>query len=387
MWSADCQKSFDAIKQHHASPPVLAHFDVLADTVVTADASAYAVGACLSQRVNGVERPIAYASRVLSPTERKYSASEREALAALWACERWNFYLYGRPFTLVTDHQALTTLLSTGGTGHRPLRLHRWASRLYRYTFRVQYRPGKDNVVADCLSRVCDDKSSSPASTSPEVDYACDDADVQTIFGAFGAAVITLDNVAQATASDGVLQQVIDFVVAGWPPSRQQLPLDMQPYFDCRLELSIAQMCVVRGYRTVIPSSLRQAVLALAHEGHPGVVRMKRICRDAIWWPGIDRDIEHLVRDCVACVVSGKSVRTSPGPLHPLSWPSGPWRRISVDIAGEFVAAPHHQRFLLVAVDHYSKWPEAVATGTVTSAVVIEFLTQLFDRFGQLTSW
>jgi hypothetical protein len=83
-------------------------------TLVTCDASATALGACLSQKVNGVERPIAFASRVLSPAERRYSASEREGLACLWACEHWHFYLYGRRFTLITDHQALKTMLTAG---------------------------------------------------------------------------------------------------------------------------------------------------------------------------------------------------------------------------------------------------------------------------------
>jgi len=55
------------------------------------------------------------------------------------ACEHWNFYVYGRRFTLVTDHQALKTLLTAGGTGHRLLRLHRWADRLFQYTFSVVY--------------------------------------------------------------------------------------------------------------------------------------------------------------------------------------------------------------------------------------------------------
>jgi hypothetical protein len=159
-WSTDCQQAFDTIKEKIASPPTLAHFDVSADeTLVTCDASASALGACLSQKVGDVERPIAFASRVLSPAERKYSASEREALACLWACEFWHFYLYGRRFTLVTDHQALKTLLTTGGSGHRPLRLHRWSDRLFQYSFDVQFRPGRENNVADCLSRSFDDSA------------------------------------------------------------------------------------------------------------------------------------------------------------------------------------------------------------------------------------
>jgi hypothetical protein len=68
--------------------------------------------------------------------------------------------------------------------------------------------------------------------------------------------------------------------------------------------------------------------------------------------------------------------------VQPLPLPDGPWQKISVDIAGEFLAAPHHQRYVIVAVDQYSKWPEAAACSTVTSSSVIEFLTSLFDRFG-----
>jgi transposase InsO family protein len=100
------------------------------------------------------------------------------------------------------------------------------------------------------------------------------------------------------------------------------------------------------------------------------------------WYPGIDSDIERYVRSCEACIVTGKSISPSPGPLHPLPLPSGPWRRISVDIAGEFVAAPQHQRFLIVAVDHYSKWPEVTAVGTVTTSTVIKFLSTLFEHYG-----
>ena len=91
-WSTDCQRAFELIKAKIAAPPTLAHFDTAADeTLVTCDASAVALGACLSQKINGVERLVAFASRVLSSAERNYSASEREALACLWACERWHF--------------------------------------------------------------------------------------------------------------------------------------------------------------------------------------------------------------------------------------------------------------------------------------------------------
>ena len=82
---------------------------------------------------------------------------EREALACLLACEGWHTYLYSRQFVLRTDYQALTVLLSSEGSGHRPLQIHRWFDGLNQYNFGVQYRPGKQNQVADFLSRASGD--------------------------------------------------------------------------------------------------------------------------------------------------------------------------------------------------------------------------------------
>ena len=199
---------------------MLAHFDTAASTVVTCDASSVALGACPSQLHHGGERPIAFTSRTLSPAQRKYSASEREALACLWACERWNFHLYGRQFILVTDHQALKTLLTTDGLGHRPLRLHRWSDRLFQYSFTVAYRPGKLNVVADCLSR------SSVIADKPEVTTFEDSENypdvgvIQTIFGYVATSVVTLKSVAAATGADKDLATVMQYVSNGWPSNR-----------------------------------------------------------------------------------------------------------------------------------------------------------------------
>src|SRR5205085_11727686 len=127
---------------------VLAHFDPNAVTIVSTDASSVALGAVLSQIQNGTERPIAFASRTLSTAEKSYAATELEALACVWACEHWHHYLYGRKFTLRTDHQALTTLLSGATKGRKPLQLLRWSDRLYQYSFTVVYKRDKDNAVA-----------------------------------------------------------------------------------------------------------------------------------------------------------------------------------------------------------------------------------------------
>ena len=148
----DVSAAFEELKRRLTSPPVLTDFSETHKTFVTCEASGAAVGAVLSQLRDGVQRPVAFASRALLENERKYSVGEREALACIWACERWHTYLYGRPLILRTDHQALQTLFSSGRSGHRPLRLHRWLDRLYQYHSETEYRPGVNNTVADFLS-------------------------------------------------------------------------------------------------------------------------------------------------------------------------------------------------------------------------------------------
>jgi hypothetical protein len=286
---------------------------------------------------------------------------------------------------------------------------------LYQYSFDIQYRPGRENVVADTLSRSheatpvavgrqaldsqpTDNTTASepvqsadqgaeivnrPATVAEISEDVADDGLVQTVFGALGTSVITLDQVAAATDADPHLPLLRQYIISGWP-AKSQLSPALKPFWAVQSELSTAVggRVLVRGTRTIIPSSLRRTVLDLAHEGHPGVVRMKQRCRDAVWYPGIDGEIEDYVHNCTACVVSGKSSRPTPGLLQPVALPAGPWRKLSLDIAGEFVAAPQHQRYLIVAVDYYSKWPEVGMCGSPTTAAVTDFLTGLFERFG-----
>eukprot|EP00063_Salmo_salar_P068290 XP_014043125.1 PREDICTED: uncharacterized protein K02A2.6-like [Salmo salar] len=122
----------------------------------------------------------------------------------------------------------------------------------------------------------------------------------------------------------------------------------------------------------------------MAHEGHLGIVKVKQRCRDLVWWPGIDHDIEALVRDCAACLLSGKTGQSALPPLQPLAWPSRPWEHIQLDICGEIHghAVPHHQRFLVVVYDLHSKWPEVVPVGTVTAQAILDILDSLFTRWG-----
>ena len=109
---------------------------------------------------------------------------------------------------------------------------------------------------------------------------------------------------------------------------------------------------------------------------------MKQRCREEVWWPGMDKQVENWIRDCEACFLSGKSVRPRVALLQPVQWPAGPWDRIQIDIFGELHAAPYSQRFMIVVHNIFLKWQEVQVVQNVTNPTVIDFLRSLFVRWG-----
>ena len=106
-WSRDCELAFRALKEKLVSAPVLAFPCFEQKFVLDCDASDYGLGAVISQRQDETEKVIAYASRVLEDRERRYSTTKKEMLAMVYAIKHFRHYLYGRPFTVRTDHNAL----------------------------------------------------------------------------------------------------------------------------------------------------------------------------------------------------------------------------------------------------------------------------------------
>ena len=363
VWTEECSRAFKEAKQLLTSAPVLAHYDPALPIKMAGDASAYGIGAVISHVYSdGSERPILFASRMLSPSEQNYSQIEKEALSLIYGIKKFHSYLYGRRFTLVTDHKPLITVLGPK-SGIPPMaaaRLQRWALLLSAYNYTIEFKPTLPHGNADGLSRLPLGDRQPPSTCSAFV------------VGQIQALPVTSERLETVTRQDPILSRVHQYTREGWPSST---PDEFKPYRDRQLELTTQGDAVLWGNRVIIPLKLRSRITEELHRDHPGITRMKALARSYLWWPGLDHNLEICVQECLAC----QAVRNAPAPapLHPWLWPTKPWERIHIDFAGPFLG-----RMFLVVVDAHSKWPEVIQMSTTTSTNTIEALRRLFAAYG-----
>ena len=358
-WGPDQQKSFERLKEYMAEKRTLAYFQLNAKTRVVADASPFALGGVLTQLQNNVWRVISYASRSLTDVERRYSQTEKESLALVWACERFSLYLYGLPFELETDHKPLENIFSP--KSKPPARIERWVLRLQAFDMKVVYRPGKTNI-ADCLSRL---NCANPSRKNTDV--------AQLIAENSLPRALSMEEIQEASAKDETLTEIRDHVITGnW----SKISMNAASYVPVKDELCVFEHLILRGTRIVVPHELRRKVVELAHEGHQGIVKTKNRLRTKVWWPKMDKDAEKFCRSCHGCqmVSSGPA----PEPMARVIPPSGPWQDCALDLMGPLPTG----ETLAVIVDYYSRYFEVgILRSTVTSKVV-SFLSTTFARFG-----
>ena len=283
----------------------------------------------------------------------------------MFGVKRFHQYLYGRKFTILSDHKPLQYLLgeTRGIPPMASARIQRWALMLSAYHYEICYKPGADHANADGLSRL------------PMANYITEvpiPGDVLLLFRTLGSTPVRATQIRQWTDTDPVLSRVHRNLLGGWVKLNDP---DLQPYQSRASELSVQDGCVLWGSRVVIPQRGRKAVIDLLHEQHPGITRMKRLARGYVWWPGMDKELESAVTTCVECQEHQKS--PAKAPMHPWEWPERPWARIHIDYAG-----PIRWEMILVIVDAHSKWIEALVVNSATSNATIEKLQSVFATHG-----
>nr|XP_049463733.1 uncharacterized protein K02A2.6-like [Anopheles coluzzii] len=375
-WSSECKRVFREFKTILSSDLQLAHYDPQEKIVISADASSIGLGATISHLYpNGLRRVVQHASRALTEAERRYSQIDREGLAIIYAVKKFHKMIFGRHFTLQTDHRPLLHIF--GSKKGIPIftanRLQRFALTLLAYDFNIEYVRTDDFGNADLLSRLIN------THTKPDEDCVIAsvnlEEDIKSVaISALDSLPLNFADLARETKRDPLLKKVSVYISEGWP--RNAAFTDELARFNARKDaLTTVENCILFGERVVIPKKLQQKCLQQVHQGHPGVQRMKALARSFFYWPTIDADIEEWVKTCHPCQAAAKS----PAHSAPVPWPraAGPWQRLHVDFAG-----PLDGDYYLIVVDSFSKWPEIIRTSNVTAKATIAMLRSLFARFG-----
>ena len=366
LWSSSEEEAFQAAKKQLIAPCLLMHYDPKREVTLACDASPYGIGAVLSQvTADGTEKPVAFASRSLSPAEKKYAQVEKEGLAIVFGVKKFNQYLFGRKFTIYSDHKPLQHLFSES----RPVpamassRIQRWALTLSAYDYTMCYKPGNQQSHADSLSRL--PLPEAPSNVPLPEEIICMMENLQ------GTPVDAVQ-IRRWTDRDPLLARVRELVLHGWMDNNDP---DLTPFNRRKTELSVEEGCVLWGSRVVVPHIGRGMVMEELHSGHPGITRMKGIARRIVWWPGIDQDLENCVKSCTQCQLNQSSPARAP--LHPWEWPQRPWARIHIDHAGPFLG-----HMFLIVIDAHSKWLSVDIVPSTSSQTTIKKLRAIFATHG-----
>ncbi len=366
-WREEHQKAFDQLKAALAETPVLRFPVADAPYILDTDASLTGIGGVLSQVVDGQERVLGYASKALSRRESNYCVTRREMLAVVRFVRHFRPYLYGRQFTIRTDHASLQWLRNFKEPEGQ---LARWLEGLEEYHYDIVHRPGKQHGNADGLSRqqclqcgrVHDD---------PRPKRVTNQIRLVTIEPRWSAEVFR-----QAQTEDVDLMPVYRAVenkirpnpveTSTWPPSARRYLRDWdrltivdgvlaRQWFDANGEPAQFQWAVPRQFVTEILQEAHAAPTA----GHFSDKRTTTRAQETFVWPGMARDAREFCRNCEVCGAR-KPKPSTPHHLYLRQVTTEPLQRVAVDILGPLDTTERGNRYVLVMVDYFTKWLTAV---------------------------
>ncbi|KAK1602092.1 hypothetical protein QYE76_017135 [Lolium multiflorum] len=313
VWGKAQQKAFDELKKRLTEAPLLALPDFAKTFEIECDASGLGIGGVLMQ--NG--KPVAYYSEKLDGARLNYPIYDKELYALVRVLEVWQHYLWPREFIIHSDHESLKYLKSQHTLNKRHAK---WVEFIESFPYVIKYKKGKDNVVADALSRK-----------------------------------LTL------------LLTRLDFHVLGLDEIKEQYASDtfFGPIFaKCSIEKGIDDFYLHQGFlfkgnKLCVPmSSLRLLLLQESHGGglmgHFGREKTYAMLSTHYYWPRMYRDVERLCRRCTTCL-QAKSSSNPYGLYTPLPIPYAPWSDISMDFVLGLPRTKYGHDSIFVVVDRFSK--------------------------------
>ena len=286
-------------------------------------------------------------------------------LAIVFGCVKFHKLIYGKDDVVIeSDHKPLETLLSKP-MHNSPMRIQRMRLKLQPYTFRVVYVSGKKIGLADCLSRF-------PQQQTPTDEEMMDDELMVCVADTLSCKIH--NRLQEATEQDENLQEVKRCVIHGWPSTRSECSNVISLYYEYQDEISTYNGVLYRGNRVIIPKSMRSEMLKLMHSSHMGIVKTKQLARDLIFWPGMSKEIEEMVKKCEICLQYQNKQPKEPMIIHEI--PSLPWNKVATDLF------ELDGNYYIVMVDYYSNFIEVSPLPDTKTSTVLKVIKSNIARYG-----
>ena len=398
-WTSDCSDAFDRLKHMLVTAPILAHPDFTKPFILDTDASNLAIGAVLSQKFGNTEKVIAYASRTLTKSERKYCVTRKELLALVHFVKYFRHYLYGQKFTARTDHASLRWLTNFKNPEGQ---VARWLEVLSTFSMTIEHRPGRLHGNADGLSRrPCDDSEINSVGESP-----CHDAKQ------LNPSCMQVESASTEKSNDDSIDlknlQTDDdelAIVRSWVHENKRPGFNVissEGYalkslwnqFSC---LELHDNLLVRRqenvdkdnvviYQVIVPRKARRSILYACHDmktsGHLGVSKTVSKIKQKFYWPGLQSDVRSYIAGCGTCSKRKGPIPTKRAPMQIVR--SGfPMERIAIDILGELPETAKGNKYIVVIGDYFTKWTEALPIPNMEACTVAKVLVEnVLCRFG-----
>lgn len=364
--TVEARQAFDMLKAAFLVAPAIAYFDPDRETILETDASGWCSGGVLLQVYPEGERPVAFFSKKHSPAECNYEIHDKELLAIVRALEEWTEFLISVPkFTIRTDHKNLQYF---NRIRHLTERQMRWSLLMSKFSYNLEYKPGRLNALADALTRRDQDTPQNDQDNRVAARESRIFEDLQFLPAKVHIAPVNINTTPaldndltplweEHERTDSIIQDLKEAVLT----NSRQVPAHLRHLSVSISDLAIHQERLTFRRRYWVPDHepLRTQLIQSCHDscttGHPGKNNLVAIMARSYHWPGMTKQIAQFVQNCRAC---GRNVvwrNKKQGLLQPLPVPSRPWQEISMDYITDLPCTESSNRHVLVIVDRLSK--------------------------------
>lgn len=382
-WNDECELAFQTLKEALRTAPILAYPTTNDQFILDCDASHDCIGAVLSQRQDGIERVIAYASKKLSSTQKKYCITRKELFAVYHFVHYFKHYLLGRSFICRTDHRALSWMLNWRNPNTS--QYCKWKQELEVFDMVVQYRKGEEHGNADALSRwpgcqQCELNHECPKSKRNTKIFKDEDAVKRVFCRRINALQENIDQ-----SSDSNLRTVIELMKNGQLEEKEPESLKScnedgfilwKKRKDLRLRGGLLYHLEGNDYKVIIPKNKRTNLIKLVHEtfAHIGTNKTLLALKEDYYWPNMDFDVRLFVSACRYCN-QRKVQKMGKNAIKKGDLDSNyPFHKISVDITGPLPLGPHGEQYILGIIDNFSRFVSLVPLKRATAETVAKVL-------------